>query len=63
MTKRSKNPPEMTAFRLRPEMLARLDALAAKMAKESGVPVTRAGVVRMLLNRGLDDVERTKVGK
>ena len=47
----------MTAFRLDEALLKRLDRYAERLAKETGLPATRADVVRILLNRGLDAVE------
>lgn len=49
---------KMTAFRLEAALLKRLDRYAARMAGETGLPVTRADVVRILLLRGLDAVEQ-----
>ena len=48
---------KMTAFRLDESLLKRLDRYAARMAGETGLPVTRADVVRLLLVRGLDAAE------
>jgi hypothetical protein len=45
----------MTAFRLEQALLERLDKYAEKLASETGLPVSRADVVRILLTRGLDD--------
>jgi hypothetical protein len=47
----------MTAFRLEAALLKRLDKHAERLSKETGLPVNRADVVRLLLTRGLDEVE------
>lgn len=49
---------KMTAFRLPEELLARLDAHADRLAKATGLAVTRVDVVKLLLARGLDAVEK-----
>jgi hypothetical protein len=54
------DPKKMTAFRLDAVLLKRLDKYAERMAQETGLPVTRADVVRLLLTRGLDAVERSE---
>lgn len=48
---------KMTAFRLTPKLLARLDAHAKRLSAATGLPATRADVVRLLLERGLDAAE------
>jgi hypothetical protein len=55
----------MTAFRLEEALLKRLDKYAERLSKGTGLPVNRADVVRLLLTRGLDAVERErrKVGQ
>ncbi|MEY4550654.1 MAG: hypothetical protein RL685_6849 [Pseudomonadota bacterium] len=51
---------QQTAFRLPTELLARLDAYAARLRFEQpGVNVTRADAVRLLLTRALDEIEKT----
>lgn len=46
------------SLRLPSELLARIEALAAEMAKRNvGVEVARSSVVRLLLERGLEQVE------
>jgi predicted DNA-binding protein len=47
----------MTAFRLEEALLKRLDKYAERLSKGTGLPVNRADVVRLLLTRGLDEVE------
>jgi predicted DNA-binding protein len=48
-----------TAFRLPAELLARLDRHAERLRQQhAGMTVTRADVVRMLLTRALNDVEK-----
>lgn len=49
---------KMTAFRLEDSLLKRLDKYADRLSKETGLPVTRADVVRLLLVRALDEAER-----
>ena len=51
---------KMTAFRLEEALLKRLDRYAERLAKETGLPATRADVVRLLLTRGLDEAEASK---
>jgi len=48
----------MTAFRLDEALLKRLDRYADRLAKETGLPVNRADVVRLLLTRSLDAAEQ-----
>ena len=48
----------MTAFRLEESLLKRLDRYAERLSKETGLPATRADVVRLLLIRGLGAVEQ-----
>ncbi len=49
---------QQTAFRLPIDLLNRLDKYAKRLEQASpGLTVTRADVVRMLLSRGLDQVE------
>ena len=48
---------KMTAFRLEESLLKRLDKYAGRLCKETGLPASRADVVRLLLMRGLDAVE------
>jgi hypothetical protein len=47
----------MTAFRLDPALLKRLDKHAARLSEETGLPCTRADVVRLLLTRAMDTAE------
>jgi predicted DNA-binding protein len=49
---------KMTAFRLEESLLKRLDKYAERLSKETGLPATRADVVRLLLMRGLDEAEQ-----
>ena len=49
---------KMTAFRLDEALLKRLDRYADRLAKETGLPVNRADVVRLLLTRSLDAAEQ-----
>jgi len=49
---------KMTAFRLDEGLLKRLDKYADRLAKETGLPVNRADVVRLLLTRSLDAAEQ-----
>ena len=49
---------KMTAFRLEEALLKRLDRYADRLAKETGLPVNRADVVRLLLTRSLDMAEQ-----
>ena len=49
---------KMTAFRLEEALLKRLDKYAERMSKETGLPATRADVVRLLLTRGLAEAEQ-----
>ena len=49
---------KMTAFRLEEALLKRLDKYADRLSKETGLPATRADVVRLLLTRGLDAAEQ-----
>ena len=51
---------KMTAFRLEEALLKRLDRYAERLSKETGLPATRADVVRLLLTRGLDEAESSK---
>lgn len=53
---------KMVAFRLASDMVKRLDAHAARLAATTGLNVTRADVVKLLLSRGLDVVERETKG-
>ncbi len=43
----------VTAFRLPPELLARVDAYAAALSQQAGVPVSRAAAVVKLLTEAL----------
>jgi hypothetical protein len=52
------DPKKMTAFRLDESLLKRLDRYAERLSKETGLPATRADVVRLLLTRGLDAMEQ-----
>ena len=58
MTKSEAGPSQMTAFRLPVEMVKRIDAHADRLAKLTGLKVSRADVVKMLLARALDGAER-----
>ena len=48
----------MTAFRLEESLLKRLDKYAERLSKGTGLPATRADVVRLLLMRGLDEADK-----
>jgi hypothetical protein len=48
---------KMTAFRLNESLLKRLDKYAQRLTEETGLPASRADVVRLLLTRGLDVAE------
>lgn len=50
---------KMAAFRLDTALLKRLDRYAEHLSQETGLPATRADVVRLLLTRGLDALEKT----
>ena len=54
---------KMTAFRLDEALLKRLDRHAARLAEQTGLPVTRADVVRLLLTRGLEEAEHEQSRK
>jgi len=49
---------KMTAFRLEETLLKRLNKYAERLSRETGLPATRADVVRLLLIRGLDAAEQ-----
>jgi hypothetical protein len=49
---------KMSAFRLEASLLKRLDKYADRLSQETGLPASRADVVRLLLLRGLDEVEQ-----
>jgi hypothetical protein len=50
-----------TGIRLPEDMLARIDAFAARMQKEQpGLDVTRAVAMRVLIAKGLETVEQKK---
>jgi len=49
---------KMTAFRLEEALLKRLDKYAERLSRETGLPVNRADVVRLLLSRSLDAAEQ-----
>ena len=51
---------KMTAFRMEPALLKRLDKHAERLSTETGLPVNRADVVRLLLTRALDAAEASK---
>jgi hypothetical protein len=50
----------VTAFRIPPELLARVDAYASALSAEAGVPVSRAAAVVKLLNVALAQVGGAK---
>lgn len=54
---------KMTAFRLEGSLLRRLDRYAERLSKETGLPVSRADVVRLLLTRALDGAEQDQRGR
>ncbi len=49
---------KMTAFRLSTALLKRLDAYAERLAENTGLPVSRADALRLLLARALDAEEK-----
>lgn len=60
----AKNDSVQVAFRLDQELLKRLDKQAQRMTEEQpGVEFTRSTVVRLLLLRGLDELEAKRGGK
>ena len=54
-------PTPTTGFRLAPELLARVDAYAHRLAETAGVPVSRAAAVAKLLTIALE-VEASQPG-
>ena len=56
---KGKVPGVQTAVRLDPEMLARLDAVAAKLSRP-GLEVTRADAIRIALATGLQAIEKER---
>ena len=59
-TKKPEGPTKQTAFRLEPELVARLDAHAERLTRASTVPgktYTRADALRALLLPALDAAE------
>ena len=62
---KSPTPKTLTAFRLPPELLTRVDAYAERLQRDTPwATVTRADAVRALLTRALDAVEReTELGR
>jgi hypothetical protein len=55
-------PTRATAFRLEDEVLAKLDAIAAYHTAETGLKVTRAGAVRLSVQKEYDRIRRRKEG-
>ena len=54
-------PMEMFAVRLPRALIKRIDAYAKRIEAEGpGIPVNRAGVVRLLIARGLDESDNAK---
>ncbi|MCC6526088.1 MAG: hypothetical protein IT373_25800 [Polyangiaceae bacterium] len=50
---------QQTAFRLPTALLERLDGYAERLrAEQPGITITRADVVRLLLTRALDEVDK-----
>lgn len=47
-------------FRLTDELIERLDAYAERLSEETGLEVNRAAVVKRLLTKGLEAVEKPK---
>ena len=47
-------------FRLSDELIERLDAYAGRLSEETGLEVNRADVVKRLLTKGLEAVEKPK---
>lgn len=47
-------------FRLPDELIERLDAYAKRLSEETGIEVNRADVVKRLLTKGLEAVEKPK---
>ena len=58
-TARDKAPTVQTAVRLEAEVIARLDAIAAKMCRP-GLEVTRTDALRIALMTGLQAIEKEK---
>ena len=54
---KEKGPAVQTAVRLDPELLARLDAAAAKLSRP-GLVLTRADAIRIALATGIEAIER-----
>jgi hypothetical protein len=48
---------KMTAFRFSEDLLRRLEKYAKRLSEETGLPVTRADAVRLLLTKGLDGAD------
>jgi hypothetical protein len=46
-------------FRGEPELVERIDKVAKSISHEMGVTVSRSAVMRMLITRGLDEVEKS----
>jgi hypothetical protein len=47
-------------FRLPDDLIERLDAYAGRLSEETGIEVNRADVVKRLLTKGLEAVEKPK---
>ena len=58
-TVKSTSPTVQTAIRLDPELIARLDAVAAKLTRP-GLEVTRSDAMRICLLTGLQAIEKEK---
>jgi len=56
---KDKGPTVQTAVRLDPEMVARLDAIAAKLSRP-GLEVTRTDAIRIALLTGLQAIEKER---
>ena len=58
-TAKGTGPTVQTAIRLDPELIARLDAVAAKLTRP-GLEVTRSDAMRICLLTGLQAIEKEK---
>ena len=58
-TVKGTGPTVQTAIRLDPELIARLDAVAAKLTRP-GLEVTRSDAMRICLLTGLQAIEKEK---
>ena len=58
-TEKDKRPTVQTAIRLDPEVIGRLDAVAAKLSRP-GLEVTRSDAMRIALLTGLQAIEKER---